>query len=428
MHKYLLVGITVENNEIRRVLIVADAAHATPRISEISAILPTLGWESVIVTCNSYDNKFTRQITVDDKRLRVLPRIIKTENFKGGFQALLRRRLPFVSENLAAKVSTWLRSILFIPDEHFLWQLKINSKFKEIKSAGPYGIILSSSSPVSTHIAARRLSRRLGIPWVADLRDLWSDNHNYSFARYRKLIDSQIERAVLREAQAITTVNQPWRDILASKYGQGVTTIENACKFHLREDYKPESGQIRLSSLGPVYPGKHNLERLLHLLKDVQKIENHRIVLDIYGDLDAFNRTIAKEFKKNMVEVNFHTRVSHEESWKIQCTSDLLVLFTWESTSLSMGHVPLRSYEFAACKRPIIVMTDGKGISHLDYLPKGDFHQVSGPLEILNLLSNSQIDSRTNQNTNLVDHSLTYTHRAFQFVKVFERVMGEKLS
>jgi phenylalanyl-tRNA synthetase beta subunit len=73
-------------------------------------------------------------------------------------------------------------------------------------------------------------------------------------------------------------------------------------------------------------------------------------------------------------------------------------------------------------------MTDGKGISHLDYLPKGDFHQASGPLEILNLLSNSQIDLRTNQKTNLVDHSLTYTHRAFQFVKVFEKVMGEKLS
>ena len=426
MHSYLIVGFYVANTAMRRVLIIADAGHATPRISEISAILPTLGWESVIVTCNPYEHEFARQIMVDDPRLRVLPRRISAENLNGGFQASLRRRLPFVSENFAAGLSRLLKSILFIPDEYFLWQLRIDLKFKEIKDAGPYDIILSSSSPVSAHVAARRLSRRLGIPWVADLRDLWSDNHNYPFSKVRKLIDSRIETRVLADARTIITVNRPWMEILARKHGQRVSTIENACKFHLREDYIREPRKIRLSSLGPVYPGKHNLETLLYLLNDFQKIVDSTIHLDIYGDLDNSNRTIVKDFKENKIEVKFHTRVSHEESWKIQCKSDLLVLFTWESTSFSIGHIPLRSYEFAACGRPTIVMTDDKSPSFLDYMPKGHFHQAIDPRQILRLLSDAESGLNFDQQANLVDQSLTYTDRALKFVDIFEKAISEE--
>jgi len=413
------------NSAIRRVLIIADAGHATPRISEISAILPTLGWETVIVTCNSYENEFARQIMADDSRLRILPGIINAENLNGGFQGLLRRHLPFISENFAARVSTLLKSILFIPDEYFLWQLRISLKFKEIKNAGPYDVILSSSSPVSAHVAARRLSKRLGIPWVADLRDLWSDNHNYPFAKFRKLIDSRVEKRVLADARTIITVNQTWMEILAKKYGQRVSTIENACKFHLKENYTPEPGKICISSLGPVYPGQHNLEALLYLLNDFQKIVNCRLVLNIYGDLDNSNRTIARNFKERMVDINFYSRVSHEESWKIQCKSDLLVLFTWESTRLSVGHIPLRSYEFAACGRPIIVMTDHKSKSFLDYLPKGNFHQTNDPRQILRILAGTENEPLSDQEANLVDQSLTYTDRALKFVDVFEKAISE---
>ena len=161
-------------------------------------------------------------------------------------------------------------------------------------------------------------------------------------------------------------------------------------------------------------------------MNDFQKIANCRVYLDIYGDLDDSNRAIAKDFKENVVHVNFHNRVSHEESWKIQCKSDLLVLFTWESTSSSLGHIPLRSYEFAACGRPVIVMTDHKNSSSLDFMPKGNFHQVSDPQQILRLLSHADDDLHSDQKGNLVDQSLTYTDRALRFVDVFEKAIRDE--
>ena len=410
----------------RRVLIIADAAHATPRISEISAILPNLGWGTVIVTCNPFQNGVTTEIIVNDSRLNVLPGKLKAENLRGGFQASLRRRIPFISEKFAAQISKTLKSMLFIPDEYYSWQSKIDTKFEEIAEAGPYDVVLSSSSPVSTHVAARRLSRKLGVPWVADLRDLWSDNHNYSFTKWRQLIDRRIERRILSGANAIITVNNAWVEILERKFGERVRAIENACKFNSRLDYIRKPGIIRISSLGPVYPGKHNLEELLHLLSRVQEVLSERIILDVYGDLDYSNRKTVNGFSKDMVEVNFHSRVTHEESWKIQCQSDLLVLFTWQSTNLSTGHIPLRSYEFAACGRPIITMTDHSDLSVHDFLPKGNFHPVNDPLQILKIISEMEVEQKLAKKTNLVDHALTYSHRAHQFIEVFETVIGEK--
>ncbi len=410
----------------RRVLIIADAAHATPRISEISAILPSLGWDTVIVTCNPFGNEMTTEIIVNDARLNVLPEKLRTENVGGGFQASLRRQIPFMSEKFAAQISKILRSVLFIPDEYNSWPSKIYLKLEEITEAGPYDVVLSSSSPVSTHIAARRLSRRLEVPWVADLRDLWSDNHNYSFTKWRNHIDSRIERRILNNANAIITVNKSWVEILQRKFGERVSAIENACKFYSRVDYTHKPGIIRISSLGPVYPGKHNLEKLLQLLSRVQKIQSEKIILDIYGDLDYSNREIANKFSKSVIEVNFHSRVTHEESWKIQCESDMLVLFTWESSNLATGHIPLRSYEFAACGRPVITMTDRSDLSVADFLPNGNFHPVNDPLQILKLLSDLEVEQIFTNKTNSVDQTLTYSNRASQFIEVFERVISEK--
>jgi len=36
---------------------------------------------------------------------------------------------------------------------------------------------ISSSPPVSTHLIASQLSKEQPIPWIADLRDLWTQNH-----------------------------------------------------------------------------------------------------------------------------------------------------------------------------------------------------------------------------------------------------------
>jgi hypothetical protein len=71
-------------------------------------------------------------------------------------------------------------------------------------------------------------------------------------------------------------------------------------------------------------------------------------------------------------------------------------------------------------------MTDKKSSSSLDFMPKGNFHQVSDPQQILRLLSRADNDLPSDQKAKLVDQSLTYTDRALKFVDVFEKAIRDE--
>ena len=76
-------------------------------------------------------------------------------------------------------------------------------------------------------IAAQRIARKCGAPWVADLRDLWSDNSYYAYPRWRLWLDRLYERSILRSAAGLVTVSLSWADILRGKYEQPVACVLN---------------------------------------------------------------------------------------------------------------------------------------------------------------------------------------------------------
>jgi hypothetical protein len=67
------------------------------------------------------------------------------------------------------------KSVLCFPDEAWSWLLEFRVIERIARSERP-DIILSTSQPNTCHIIAARLAARHGVPWAADLRDLWSQN------------------------------------------------------------------------------------------------------------------------------------------------------------------------------------------------------------------------------------------------------------
>ena len=51
--------------------------------------------------------------------------------------------------------------------------------------------------PVTSHLVARKL-KKWNVPWIADLHDLWTQNHFYSYSRFRKKIDLKLEKKLAR--------------------------------------------------------------------------------------------------------------------------------------------------------------------------------------------------------------------------------------
>src|SRR5262249_13202323 len=95
--------------------------------------------------------------------------------------------------------------------------------------------IFASAPPFTALLVAKRLSDEFGIPWVAELRDLWTQNPYYAYPRWRRWIDEIIERRVLLSAHSLVTVTPLWARDLKSRYPEKtVTTIFNG---YAEEDY-----------------------------------------------------------------------------------------------------------------------------------------------------------------------------------------------
>lgn len=82
---------------------------------------------------------------------------------------------------------------------------------------GDFDVIVATGNPFVLFRHARDLSRRHGIPWVADYRDGWSTNEEVpSFGRLRRMlyqrIFRRIERWIVGEADAITAASPAYLD------------------------------------------------------------------------------------------------------------------------------------------------------------------------------------------------------------------------
>lgn len=73
------------------------------------------------------------------------------------------------------------------------------------------GMNFSTAPPMSAHALAARLASDGGLPWVADFRDLWSDNPGYAAPAWRRRIDQRTEAAWLRQVSGVVTVTPSWR-------------------------------------------------------------------------------------------------------------------------------------------------------------------------------------------------------------------------
>ncbi len=93
----------------------------------------------------------------------------------------------------------------YVPDVARRWARTAVRLADELHRAEPFDVIFSTAPPFSVALAGRDCAQRLRIPWVCDLRDLWTGylrgawpsrwHHRYEFA---------LEKSVL--AQATTTV------------------------------------------------------------------------------------------------------------------------------------------------------------------------------------------------------------------------------
>ncbi|HOP44190.1 MAG TPA: glycosyltransferase, partial [Flavobacteriales bacterium] len=230
---------------MKRVLIVTyywppNGGAGVQRWLKFVKYLPQHGWQPVVYTPENPELVAEDPGLLDDvpREAEVIKRRI-SEPY-GLYKRLTGRGVKekvhtaFLSEEKREgwrdRMALWVRSNFFIPDARVGWVGPSVRFLKQYLREHPVDVIVTTGPPHSMHLIGLRLKRALGIRWVADFRDPWT---NIDFYRQLKLSRSadrrhrRLEAEVLREADTVVAVGWTLADELRDLGAKRVEVITN---------------------------------------------------------------------------------------------------------------------------------------------------------------------------------------------------------
>jgi len=346
---------------MKNVLIIASL-YGSKRVISLARHLPELGWMPTVITPptgwqptiissgyggqdfpfrvieTGYTDRCRRVNTIEDARGRL------KRNLRG-FPVDRLFNLGGLFLNYPDAYAGWRRHALKASRE---WMM--HCKLTEFPSA------IISVCPVTAHVVAAQLKKESGLPWIADLPDLWSANHNYAYGRLRKRLDKRLERKTMAAVDAMTTSSGPRAGQL-----RRIHPFKDIRSIVLGFDHrKYDVGNVDLTKkftityTGVVY-SKQDIHRPLAAVANVLS-NGHANRSDwevrFYGSPVPHLDEIAEELGIQDV-VKHYGFVSHSEAVKAQMESRLLLLLDWEDPK-ELGVYPGKIFEYLGARRPIL--------------------------------------------------------------------------
>lgn len=370
---------------MKKVLIIAYAfpprtAIGAQRPYKLAKYLPSFGWEPVILTAK-LPGVPPRGFRVIESEFRDLRKDIK-------MSVGLKPEEPVGKRLKKAKLGEKLiklgKELISYPDPHRSWLKYAYKSAADFIAAEKTDAIISTSSPVTAHLIANKLKERFHIPWVADLRDLWTKNHFYKKSFPIKFLERRLELKTLSHADALVTVTEGFADDLSLLHGRKVHCITNG---YDKEDFYGKESRLRkkftITYTGTLYGGKRDPSPLLKTIKELAGeglISPELIEVRFYCPGENWLPEAVRKFGLNG-SVTFSSSVSRAEALRRQQESHLLLLIL-DGKGAEKDVYPAKVFEYFGARRPILAFGGESGIiaKLLEKTGTGQF--ASSPAEL----------------------------------------------
>ena len=286
------------------------------------------------------------------------------------FAVLTRRRGRMYRLHGASRrrLETWIRRAMWLRGEGETdwWARRSYRHVRAILDDERIDVVFSTYSPAANHWLAMKLKRATGCAWVADFRDLWTDDPRYKVeSAGRRRRDRTLEQRFLTEADAVVGVSESQTRILSDHVPgrrdrfhtitngadpedfAGVAQVRPAAA--LRESFTlAYVGQFRETSVCDQYLG--GIAQFLGTDANRRARFRFRVV----GQMSPRLERRAIELNVNLSTTGY---LSHLEAVREMCAADLLLLSTVRGRN-GTSIIPGKVFEYLTTGHPILAIGD----------------------------------------------------------------------
>lgn len=336
--------------------------------------LREFGWEPVIYTPQNPE-----LAQVDDSLMADIPegvevikrKILEPYTF---FRLFTRQKgklgVGFTSEGgrsngILGRIALWIRANLFIPDARMLWVQPSVRFLAQYLKKHPVDAVVSTGPPHSMHLIALGLKRKLGVKWLADFRDPWTNIDYFADLPLAALAlkkQHKLEQEVLKNADRVVVVGSQMQEEFERMSNRKVQVITNGfdeADFP-KQSFPPDS-LFTITHLGTIPPNRNSeflWKALNHLLEvDINFAEQLRIQL--VGNVDKLVLDQLQEYGLTGYCKHFGY-LSHSQSVELMQRSRVLLLLVNNAPN-AKGILTGKIFEYLAAKRPIFAVGPTEG-------------------------------------------------------------------
>lgn len=331
------------------------------RTWNIAMHLTRLGWDVTVVTP---DPAILRNVEDDGKVSAELKREgIKRIRTGHGWRCLAPNNLMCWNQDVG-KLAGWICRVIVRKlgiDTHVGW---INHSEQACSDLTPddVDLILATGSPFSAFSLAKRLSDRLGRPYVLDYRDPWTGNPHAGHLQPRSA--SRREARLLEGCAAVTIVSPSWGLALDQRFSVGSKLHVVTNGYDSDEMAKVEAhdfGHCAFVYTGIFYPPKRTISPFfaaLKLLRESKRGNAKEWFFHYYGVNDQHVREQADRFGLSD-RIVLHGRVTREQALSAVKGANLALVITSvaeEETLQDKGIVTGKIFEAIGLKTPVLLI------------------------------------------------------------------------
>lgn len=327
------------------------------------------GWEPVVYTPSNpepqeIDHSLLKDIPVD---IEIITSPIREPytlyKWLTGKKKDDRLGVAFITESkkpgLISRFSLWIRSNLFIPDPRRLWvRPSVRILCKYLKQ-NPADVIVTTGPPHSMHLIGLGLKRKLGVRWVADFRDPWTNIDFYRDLALTPLADSihkKLEKEVLLTADRVITVSPGMTREFITMGAKHVITITNGYDGESIRALKHEAGRFTIVHLGSM-PKSRNPEALWQALTAISS-QNPRFAsllqVKLIGKVDLSVKESLRDHGLLKL-ISFEDYIPHDQTHDLLAGASVLLLCINNSPNAG-GILTNKFFEYLSAHRPILAI------------------------------------------------------------------------